>query len=115
MVIQLLKPTAMHEISAYIVPAIIVALVSFLFTSIIAATAVSWRHSKQIAAFWVRAYLPLLLNSVIAAGSAACIAVWSYRSPFMPLAFAPVIGIMWWWTMVHKKRLMRKAALEKSL
>jgi hypothetical protein len=115
MVFQFIKPTAVHEISAYILPAVIMALISFLFTSLVAATAISWRHDKRISAFWVRTYLPLLLNSFIAAGSAACIAAWSHRSPYVPLAFIPAIGIMWWWTKAYNKRLMRKAALEQGL
>jgi hypothetical protein len=111
MVFQFIKPTAVHEISAYILPAAIMAVISFLFTSLIAATAVSWRHNKQIAALWARAYIPLILNSFIAAGSAACIAAWSFRGKYVPLAFIPAIGIMWWWTKAYNKRLMRKAAL----
>ena len=114
MVFQFIKPTAVYEISAYILPAIIMALISFLFASLIAATAVSWRHGKRISAFWVRTYLPLLLNSFMAAGSAAYIAAWSHRSPYVPLAFIPAIGIMWWWTKAYNKRLIRNAALEKS-
>ena len=115
MVFRFITPPAGPGIGAYILPAAIVALVSFLFTSLIAATAVSLRHGNRILPFWFKAYLPLLFNSMIAAGSAACIAVWSYRSPIMPLAFAPAIGIMWWWTRLHGKRLMRKAPLEQSL
>ena len=115
MVLQFIMPTAVHELSAYILPAATMALISFLFTSLIAATAVSWRRDNRISAFWVRTYLPLLLNSFIAAGSAACIAAWSYRNPYVPLAFIPAIGIMWWWTKTYNNRLMRKASLDPSL
>ena len=111
---QFIKPTAAHEISAYSMPAVIMALVSFLFTSLIAATAISWRHGNRISALWVRVYLPLLLNSFIAAGAAACIAALYASNKFVPLAVAPAIGFMWGWTRLHGKRLMRKAALEKN-
>jgi hypothetical protein len=114
-VVRFIKPTAVHEISAYLLPAALTALISFLFTSLVAATAISWQHDSPISAFWVRAYPPLLLNSFVAAGSAACIAAWSHRGPYVPLAFIPAIGIMWWWTKAYNKRLMRKAALEPSL
>ena len=51
---QFIKPTAAHEISAYLLPAVIMALVSFLFTSLIAATAISWRHGNRISALSMR-------------------------------------------------------------
>ena len=62
MVFQFIKPTALHEIKSYILPAVIMALVSFLSTSLIAATAVSWRQDNRISAFWVRAYLPVITS-----------------------------------------------------
>lgn len=107
MVFQIFRPANANDIRACLLPAAMMAIVTFLFTSLNTALAVSWRHGKQISAFWIRAYLPLLLNSFIAAGAAVCISVFINVHPYMPLAAAPAVGIIWWWTKSHAARLGR--------
>ncbi len=110
MIFQLFKPAELHHFGAYVVPAGMMALVSFLFTSVATAAAVSWRREKRFSSVWLRAHLPLLLNSFIAASAAVCIAALSPHGKFAPLAIAPVIGFLWFWTNRYRVRLDRKEA-----
>jgi hypothetical protein len=108
---QLAKPT--DTIGGMGMAAIIMALFSFLFNSLVTFMAISWRHGGFDLKQWVREYLPLSINTLLAAACALFIAATYRFSLMVPLAIAPVIGIMWAWTKAYKDRLMRKAALEE--
>ena len=93
-------------------PAAVMALVSFLFNSLLTGTVVSWRLGKRIS--WARVYLPLSLNSIIAAGGAVIIATWLGVYLWAPFVVAPVTAIIWWWTKSHSARLERAAIPSKA-
>lgn len=105
---QLIKPKDPHGMAAMMFPLAIMAFASFLFTSLLTATAVSWRRGNPILGFWARTYSPLLPNSLIAAAIAGGIAVWFRRSPLVVLAFLPAFLLIFWWTTTYRNRLMRK-------
>jgi hypothetical protein len=96
--------------------ALVLAVVSFLFSSVIAAAAVSWQqHDSFHLKRWAKSSLPLSINTLLAAACAVFIAATYRTNAWSPLAAAPVIWIIWTWTKAYKSRLMRKAALEESL
>jgi hypothetical protein len=104
---KLIKPVNMHSFGDYLLPAYAMALVSFLFSSITTAVAVSWRHESRISSQWAKGYILLVWNTIIAACGAACIAVGLPYNKYVPLVFAPVISILWWWTKGPVAKLIR--------
>lgn len=106
---HLAKPVYPQGLTAMILPLAVMALVSFLFTSLLTATAVSWRRGNRVFSFWPRSYLPLALNSFIAAAIAGCIAFWFGGNPWIAPAFLPAVGLIWVWTKAIANREMRKA------
>ena len=112
MAFHLTAPADASGIGALVLPAVILAFVSFLFTSFLATMVVSWRLGKRLS--WAKMYIPLSLNSFIAAGAAAFIASWSKDNLWIPLAFAPVVFLIWWWTRLHKARLERVTIPSKA-
>lgn len=104
---QLTKPTY-GGIKAMVLPVAMMTLVSFLFTSLATATAISWKRGNRIAEHWTITCLPLVLNSFISAASAAFISLLIPFNHAVPLMFAPLILVIWVWTKAHRNRLMRK-------
>jgi hypothetical protein len=64
-IFQILSPATAYDLKSCLLPAAIMAFVSFLFTSLAAAMTVSWRHGKKMPVLWIKSYPPLLLNSFI--------------------------------------------------
>jgi hypothetical protein len=109
---HLALPTDATGIKSLLFPAAVMALVSFLFNSLLTKIVASWRLGKRIS--WVRVYLPLSLNSFIAAGAAVLIASWSKETPWIPFAFAPVVFLIWSWIRFYRARLERAPILSKA-
>jgi hypothetical protein len=105
---QLAKPT--DTISGMALAAIIMAVVSFLFSSLLTFTAILWQHGSFDLKRWARVSFPLSVNTFLAAACALFIAATYRFSSMIPLAITPVIGIMWAWTKAYNIRLVRKAA-----
>jgi hypothetical protein len=104
---HLAEPADANGITATMLPAAILALTSFAFSSLLTATAVSWKSGKGSLRYWTRVHLPLVVNFLIAAACAIFIAAWFEKKPFILLAVAPAIGLTWVWTKVYKTRLSR--------
>jgi hypothetical protein len=92
-----------------IFPAVVMALVSFLFNTLLAATIVSWKREESISINWIKIYAPLIFNSLISAMTAIVIVVLYRFSEYAPLVTGPAIGVMWLWTKAHKTRLEKVA------
>jgi len=112
MAFRLALPADAAAIKDLLFSAAVMALVSFLFNSLLITTVVSWRLGKKIS--WVRTFLPLFPNWLVAAGTAVLIALWSKDIPLVLIAVAPVIALIWWWTRFHSARLLREAIPSKA-
>ena len=95
------------RLSAQIVPAALMAATGFLFTTLVAAKGASWQAGERMWPFWGRVHLPLLVNSIIAAGCALVIA---NSGPWGVLAYAPAFALIWLWTKRYSRSITAKTA-----
>jgi len=102
---HLIKPSFVFGFSDMILPGITMALVSFLFGSLLTATAVIWRRGQSASSIWIRAYTPLILIPLICAIIAIFLAASSSFNIYLPVAAAPAIAIMWGIAKTQKRRI----------
>ena len=110
-VFRLAKPTDAIGTTALLLPAAVMALTSFSFSSLLVATATSWTSSKASWQFWTRIRLRLSAHYLIAAAGATFVAVaWHDHTLLVVLAVAPLVGLSWGWTKWTKMYLTRPSA-----
>jgi hypothetical protein len=106
---HLLLPVRSSGLAEMVLPAVVMALVAFLFNASLTATTVSWKRGESISAHLIGVYAPLILNSLVAAMTAIVIVVLYRFTEYASLVIAPAIAVMWLWTTAHKTRLERAA------
>jgi diguanylate cyclase (GGDEF)-like protein/putative nucleotidyltransferase with HDIG domain len=94
-----------------VIPAAILTFTFFLFNSLSTSIAIAWSLGESVFKFWVKTCLPLSLDYSLSGMCAALMA--TLYHPFgwwVPIAAAPVIGVVWGWNQINKN--MAREALE---
>ena len=93
----LLNPDRSFQAPAVILPVVALTITFFLFNSFSIATAISLSSGQNILRFWIQNYLPLGVEFSISAVSAGLIVTLHQFNRWVPLAVAPLIGVVWGW------------------
>ena len=101
-----LNPTHSTELDVLVLPAAMLTIVFFLFNSLITSTAISWASGQRMTGFWVKNCLPLAIDFSVSAVSACIIVSLKTVSSYLPLAVAPLVGLVWGWNKVIKSRVI---------
>jgi diguanylate cyclase (GGDEF)-like protein len=105
-----LNPNLSRTGPAILLPIVVLTTSFFFLNSLSTATAISLASGQNILRFWTQNYLSLGVEFSVSAVSAAVI-VTLYRdeSPWIPLAVAPLIGVVWGWNKLNKAKAMEAA------
>jgi diguanylate cyclase (GGDEF)-like protein/putative nucleotidyltransferase with HDIG domain len=108
---QFLNPTLGREGTEILLPIVALTTSFFILNSLSTATAISLASGQGIFHFWSRNYLSLGVEFSVSAVSAAFIVkMYSGNSPWVPLAVAPLIGVVWGWNKLNKAKAMEAEA-----
>ncbi len=102
-----LNPTLSRNGTEILLPIVALTTTFFILNSLSTATAISFASGQHVIKFWTQNYLSLGVEFSVSAVSAAFI-VKLYRddSPWVPLAVAPLIGVVWGWNKLNKAKAM---------
>ena len=101
-----LNPTLNKQVSEILLPIVALTITFFLLNSISTATAISLATGQSVVKFWSQNYLSLGVEFSVSAVSAGIIVTLYSLNPWVPLAAAPLIGVVWGWNKLNKAKAM---------
>jgi diguanylate cyclase (GGDEF)-like protein/putative nucleotidyltransferase with HDIG domain len=101
-----LNPGLSKQVSEILLPIVALTLTFFLLNSLSTATAISLATGQSILRFWSQNYLSLSVEFSVSAVSAGIIVTLYSLNPWVPLAAAPLIGVVWGWHKLNKAKAM---------
>ena len=101
-----MNPGLSKNASEILLPIVGLTMTFFLLNSISTATAISLATGQGILSFWSQNYLSLGVEFSISAVSAGIIVTLYPLNPWVPLAAAPLIGVVWGWNKLNKAKAM---------
>jgi len=101
-----LNPNLSKQVSEILLPIVALTITFFLLNSISTATAISLATGQSIVKFWSHNYLSLGVEFSVSAVSAGIIVTLYSLNPWVPLAAAPLIGVVWGWNKLNKAKAM---------
>jgi len=101
-----LNPSLSKQVSEILLPIVALTITFFLLNSISTATAISFSTGQSIIKFWSHNYLSLGVEFSVSAVSAGIIVTLYSLNPWVPLAAAPLIGVVWGWNKLNKAKAM---------
>jgi diguanylate cyclase (GGDEF)-like protein/putative nucleotidyltransferase with HDIG domain len=84
-----------QKLQDIVVPAAVLVITYFFVNSILTSIAISWSVGEKVFKFWAKSCVPLAVDYSLSAVAATIIVYFSKYSPFIPLAVAPIIGVVW--------------------
>src|SRR4030095_4374666 len=102
----LLNPDRSFQAPQVILPVVALTITFFLFNSFSIATAISLASEQNILRFWIQNYLPLGVEFSISAVSAGLIVTLHQFNSWIPLAVAPLIGVVWGLDKLNSAKVM---------
>lgn len=101
-----LNPRLSKQVPDILLPIVALTITFFLFNSFSTATAISLATGQNVVRFWSRNYLSLSVEFSVSAVSAGTIVSLYSVNPWVPLAAAPLIGVVWGWNKLNKAKAM---------
>ena len=102
----LLNPRLSKQTTDIVLPIVALAITFFIFNSFSTATAISWASGQKILRFWAQNYLSLGVEFSISSVLATIIVALSAISWWLPIAAAPLIGLVYGWNKLNKAKVM---------
>ena len=100
------------ELQNIILPAVVLVVTYFLTNSLLTSIAIAWSQGASFLQFWARSCVPLAFDYSVSAVSAVVIVLLHSFNEYLPIAVAPLIGIVWGWNRLNK---IHMAEAEKHL
>jgi len=102
---RLLNPELIPDPPLILLPAVLLTLTFFLFNSIVTSTAISWSTNDNTSQFWLKNCLPLSIDFSVSAVAAVIIVIFG-KAPIVPLAVAPLVGVIWGFNNLNKAKAL---------
>jgi len=94
------------DLQKIILPAVALVATYFLTNSLLTSIAIAWSQGGNVFKFWVRSCMPLAFDYSVTAVCAVVIVSLKSINEYVPIAVAPIIGIVWGWNKLNTIHMM---------
>jgi hypothetical protein len=94
------------DLQNIILPAVALVATYFSTNSLLTSIAIAWSQGGSIIKFWVRSCMPLAFDYSVTAVCAVVIVSLKSINYYLPIAVAPIIGIVWGWNKLNTIHMM---------